>query len=826
MNPKHMKSRTLFTLSALAVAVSAVAQETDQNNSQLEEVVVTGSSIERSAFDTPLTVNRLGEDDLKKVSFSSQADILATIPGLKAEGGGGEVATNLQIRGLPSTGQFQFTPLNYDGVPLFSTFGLNSSAFDFYGRNDLGIERLEFVKGGVSNLFGPGSVAGIINYISKTGSEEAEGTFQTEWAEEGRFRGDFAMSGPLSDDTFYAISGFYRYDEGPIKTGNVTDGYQLRGNIKHDFDDGSGSFTVHGQYIDDRVQFFLPVVLDSSSLERINGNDGSELFSHNTSHISGARVNTPEGIFEYDGAADGFETSGGAVYAILDKDLENDWSVNIKAKYSNYESSSNFFNAGDGRINFPETQAQFLSGRAELAGINLADASFTYADNGQALDPNALLFANRFNQRNRPATDATFEANIAKSFEKGNWTHNITAGTFFSRAEALNVQRTVRYLAELNDNARLINLVVNDPTGSINGTAGQVVYAFNGITDAVTGYANQNRQQVRQAFYIADQIESDDWAIDFGLRWETTDVTNIVERTGSFAENNAGGASAASGLSNVTFGTGAFQRGNVSTNELAASFGALYRLNDTTNVYTSLSHGFFFPQAQGIQFNPQTGVPGPYEAEIIDMIEVGAKYQDGPFSGEIALYNVELSDREQVQFVNDPGGSGALIAQVTSLSTSATGIEANGTYDVSDSLSVNANFIVQDHEVSKSESNPALVGKELQRKPNFVANLSADYAQGPFDLSVYLNHQGANFADNANLTELDAFQYINLNAGYSIDLGGDETLRLGLSVFNLTDEQGLQEGNPRLGSGTTFNQYAQGRPILPRRVTFKATYSF
>src|SRR6476469_8820665 len=106
----------------------------------------------------------------RRMARDKEADILNTIPTIKADAGGGEVASNVFIRGLPSGGQYQFTPLMYDGIPVLSTFGLNSSAYDVYYHNDLGIDRLEVVQGGVSNLFDPGSVADLINYISKTGT--------------------------------------------------------------------------------------------------------------------------------------------------------------------------------------------------------------------------------------------------------------------------------------------------------------------------------------------------------------------------------------------------------------------------------------------------------------------------------------------------------------------------------------------------------------------------------------------------------------------------------------------------------------------------------
>ena len=42
---------------------------------------------------------------------------------------------------------------------------------------------------------------------------------QLEVADENRVRGDLAVSGPLGSDAslYFALSGFYRTDEGPIK---------------------------------------------------------------------------------------------------------------------------------------------------------------------------------------------------------------------------------------------------------------------------------------------------------------------------------------------------------------------------------------------------------------------------------------------------------------------------------------------------------------------------------------------------------------------------------------------------------------------------------
>ena len=68
---------------------------------------------------------------------------------------------------------------------------------------------------------------------------------------------------------------------------------------------------------------------------------------------------------------------------------------------------------------------------------------------------------------------------------------------------------------------------------------------------------------------------------------------------------------------------------------------------------------------------------------------------------------------------------------------------------------------------------------------------------------------------------------MRIGAGYSFNLSdeGNESFRIGFSVFNLLDSQGVTEGNPRAlveGEGEFFF----GRPILPRRIFFTGTLNF
>ena len=825
---KNWKTALLLGAATLVSAPNfALAQDTDtEGDAPLTDdiIIVTGTSTGRTSFNSPQSVNAFPEEDVRKFTASSQADVLTQLPGISAEGGGGEVATNFFVRGLPSGGQFQFTPLEYDGIPAFTTFGLNSSAFDVYYRNDLGIERLEYVTGGVSNLFGPGSVAGIINYISKTGGPEEEGTAQLEWAEGGRFRGDLYASGPVggpNSNTFYAVSGFYRYDEGPLDSGLPTEGFQLRGNLKREFEDGSGSFTLYGQVISDEVQFFLPLPLDGTTRERVAGNDGETVFTVNTAEAGQLRFNTPDGVFESP-IDEGVSTDGVSIAAVFDKDLGNGWGVNVKAKYADYDHQFNLFLDGDGVINLPETQADFLANRSFG---DVADASFTFTETGAALPDDYLLFGNRTLDRVRDATDFSGELNITKETNWGGASHNFTLGAYVARAEALDFNVITTYLADFRNEPGLVDVSVTDVDGSLTGTIGSTFNVTqNGVLNANGVTGDRERSALRYAAYLADQIEGDRWAVDVGVRVERFEG-EILQRTTASTQvsddpllNDA--------IENISFPTGAFQQDDVTETEWAASISLLYNLTDNINLFGNFSRGFFFPQLNGQGFDADNpGVLPPYNSEIILTAEAGLKLNTDRFDGYITGFWTTLDDRQSTDFVND--GMGGVTENTVTQSTRAIGVEIGGVYSVTDYLSLNANVTFRDHEFTEFESDPSLVGNELRRQPDLIFNTGLTYDDGVIDFSVFHNHHGSNFANDGNTVELDSYNLVRLDAGYTHEMSNGDAVRLSVNVFNLFDSEGLAEGSPRLGNFQSGNtEFFVGRPILPRRITVRATYDF
>jgi iron complex outermembrane recepter protein len=809
------------------------AAQSDQS-----DIIVTATSVARIALDTPLAVTSLDAQQIQRTSLTNQADILNTIPTIKADGGGGEVAANVFVRGLPSGGQYQFTPLMYDGIPVLSSFGLNSSAYDVYFRNDLGIDRLEFVRGGVSNLFGPGSVAGLINYISRTGGDELRGTAQLEYAERGRYKADLAVSGPLGGGLYYALSGWYRTDDGPIRTGLETEGYQVRGNLKYEWG-GRNSVTLYGQYIDDQTQFYLPIPLNGADRSRVRGNDGRILYQVVTPDVGGITYNTPDGPFRTN-ITDGVTAKGGQVALAFDTRLgDSGFGLNGRAKYSEYQHRFGLFSDGDGIVNVPETLGAFLSNGArrgaypELAGATLANSTFTFAGGG-AVPANALLFANRFTDRNRPARDYTAELNLTWNGTTGGVEHAVTLGGFYGNARARDFNVTTTYLAELNNRARLVNLTANGVTISRGGV----------LNPSPTGsYVNNFHEVERYAGYLANQMKiGDRFNLDIGGRVERVNGSIRRERNQTFTTDTTLGI--ANELRTVSWGNDAFLTGDVDATEWAIAAGALYKLTDRVSIYANASRGFFFPEIRAVTFSPlpagtaanasASPPTSSYNGEIIRQVEGGIKIDQPGFDFAASVFYTDLKNRRQVLFINAPGGG--FQEAVNLIATESWGATAEVDIRLLPNLHLNGNLTLQNARYTQFQSlnnlnqptpNSAVIGRDLERQPDLLYNAGLYYDDDFLDFAFFTNYTGANFTANTNQIRLDGWNVFNLDAGVKVRVMGERRVRLGVNVFNLFETDATTEGSPRQDANqTTGGAFFVGRPVLPRRISGRLTFQF
>lgn len=114
--------------------------------------------------------------------------------------------------------------------------------------------------------------------------------------------------------------------------------------------------------------------------------------------------------------------------------------------------------------------------------------------------------------------------------------------------------------------------------------------------------------------------------------------------------------------------------------------------------------------------------------------------------------------------------------------TEAQGIEVSGTYEVTPALRLVANYTWTD----ATSASGANKGKQLTRRPEHMANLSADYAfASGLKTGLAVRYSGETFTNDGNTGTLDEYTLVDLRVSYPID----DNLELYGRVENLFDEQ-------------------------------------
>jgi outer membrane receptor protein involved in Fe transport len=106
----------------------------------------------------------------------SAADLLRAVPGVFVNTALGEIRNIVYSRGISANSNeagagYYYVSLQEDGLPVTNVTAGNYGP-DYFYRQDLGLERLEALRGGTATVTGPNAPGGIFNYISKTGKSD------------------------------------------------------------------------------------------------------------------------------------------------------------------------------------------------------------------------------------------------------------------------------------------------------------------------------------------------------------------------------------------------------------------------------------------------------------------------------------------------------------------------------------------------------------------------------------------------------------------------------------------------------------------------------
>lgn len=205
-------------------APAAAAQDADQ---VIEEVVVTGSYIRRSAANSPSPLSVIDRADIEDIGVIEVADLVNRM----TYNSGSTNKSNAGSGGDNSTGE---TNINLRNLGLGSTLVLLNGKRMVAGGNDAGgnayvntstlvpsiaLQRLEVVKDGASALYGSDAVAGVANFITRKDFEGFELSVDGRTDQETREQTDITLSaiwGATTDRGHISVSGEY-LDRGGLR---------------------------------------------------------------------------------------------------------------------------------------------------------------------------------------------------------------------------------------------------------------------------------------------------------------------------------------------------------------------------------------------------------------------------------------------------------------------------------------------------------------------------------------------------------------------------------------------------------------------------------
>lgn len=338
---KLMKKATptqVAVAAALAVAtIGAAHAQANADALKLDEVVVTGSATGGSKMKQSLSISTLDSDQIVNSVASSSADLLRSIPGVRAESSGGEGNANVTVRGVPiSAGGSRYVQFQEDGLPVLQIGDFNFVTPDMFLRSSLGTDGLEVVRGGSASTMATNAPGGIINFISKTGDVEG-GTISatTNVGGASQRRVDFGYGKPLSDTSSVYVSGFVRGGEGPRETHgvNMESGGQFKASFNKDLGSGN-SIKLHAKFLDDKTPTLMtsPVNTVNGQIVTLPGVD-PRTFSPYASNLP-----TIAQYGMYGGPAsmnEGLRSKSTAIGSEINLNLGDGWTLNDKFRISN-----------------------------------------------------------------------------------------------------------------------------------------------------------------------------------------------------------------------------------------------------------------------------------------------------------------------------------------------------------------------------------------------------------------------------------------------------------------------------------------------------------
>src|SRR3984893_1969620 len=743
----------------------------------LSEIVVTatagGLGIERQK--ASFATSTLSSDDIHRLAPLNTAALLQGIPGVTVASTGGEPGNNVFVRGFPSSGDAPYVTFQLAGSAVFDPptvawFG-NADVI----RIDQMIDHVETGRGGPAQVLSNGQVGLTVNILPKTGTDVFHGVGEIGFTDYGKRRFDGQVSGPINENTFFSVGGFYQNGDNVRRVDFASEvGGQLSANILHKFD--RGNLLVWGRILQESNTWNLPIPIEV---------DNGAVREFPCFNIHTGAIGSPQereltlrsgDAFRYDQGRGTNIKNGGFNF---NYDLNDNLSVQEEGSYLE---GAGFTNALF--PNTPVSAADFAASKGGTLG------SLTNVTTGAALPASTWVM-----QVGAWIADKEVKnVNNDLSFTVHTGDNKLTLGYYFASFSS-------RDYWNLGNNL-LLQAVNNGPILDLTLADGTKVTGSDNFMSGSTTLRAENYQGTDDAGFVSDEWQAtSQLRVDAGARLQYHNIEGSYRNTSTAADGTA-----------IFLDTYTAQRAD--THKIAATAGADYELTSELGLWTRYSRGNIFPQFDTVQ----SGLVG---VQTVDAYEGGVNYT----APKLRLYGNVFYNKFRGIESFDLAANGSTFVRHGAANTYGTELIATAGSFYGFSFGGSGTYL---HARYADFINGGVdsSGNQVQSQPVWQGRLNASYQHdvpfGSFTLYAAETYVGKRFGNETNTQILPS--YNKVDAGALLEITGGEFIRI--SADNLNNSAGLTEGDVRASFTQSNAGVSLGRPLQGRSFLFTAGYRF
>jgi iron complex outermembrane receptor protein len=727
------------TVSLIALGLAGPA------SAQIEEIIVTAQKVEENVQDVPIAVTAVSGEVLANSGTNSLESLGDLVPSLTFRKGTSMANNAMFLRGV---GTISFS---IAAEPSVSTVvdGIVLSRSGQAFTDFLDVERIEVLRGPQGTLFGKNASAGLINIVSKGGTETFEAEANVAAYQDDEYRAKLSLAGPLAAGLTGRFTASYGSFDGHIRNVfyntdvNGYDQWAVRGLL-----DWDTSETARFRFIAD---YFT------------GDNDCcAELTGVSRGAVLDAELNLPDGVaigedqrYVNHNLISGTPNTQWGLTAQGDFDVFGGHTLTALGGYRNYENKE---------IREGDFLSRAIVGTAQLHDPGTVDETEQYS----------------------------LELRLASDQSK---TLSYQIGAFYWKSDNFQTQTRNDIVCTTS------TLPVDSRTGARPCNLADTVNTLFPTVTSVSNVDVENYALFGQGTYnFTDRLR-----LTTGLRWTHDSV--------SYDHTRAPGVNATTGLPAVGPGIQArpagglvsqggngtnLSTGSLNNNNISGKLVFQADLAEDVMTYASYTRGYKGPAFNVFLNHTRPDNSSPIDEETSDAYEVGVKsvFADRRIQLNVAAF---LADYEGYQANNFVLLNGAIVTNLRNAGTVRTqGFEVDALVNVLEGWNINANIANADAKVRKFNPNPltnapdARNGTPLPLAPEWNIVVGTSYegsleslgASPRYYVSTTYNWTDEQFSDLGRGGPLDSYGIWNASLGFSDQ---DDRFRLTFVVRNITD---------------------------------------